>query len=1109
MTQADPPAGERILLPASYAQERLWFLAQLEPNATRVYQMCVRVDIYGPLDRVRFQEAVNHVIARHEILRSGVTFVDGTLYQLVLPSAAISVPTIQCGNLGTESRESRIRSVAAEENTRPFALEQPPLLRLTLLEFSSQQHTVILSIHHLTCDRWSLDVMLRDLAHAYAASESGVAARWPELSIQYADYAGWQRSKLNDAAAIDAELQFWKKSLGDLEPINLTTDFPRPVVRSGASGVCRSLVPKGSLAAVERCAREHQASLFMTLLSAFGIVLRQFSGQREFAIGTVIANRDMPQTENVIGPFSNTLALRMDFTDNRNFGELLRWTRQMCLDAYSHRAIPFERIVQELRPVRDLSRTPIFQVFLALQEERPPAISFGSLELHAHQGFGIGNAVFDLALNATPGESGLELALEYSKDLFEPKTAEAIMRHFVWILSAASSMPDVPLTDLAFAANEEYDEQLALGMGEACCSSRKRVDELIAEQAVRVPSAIAIEHDSVSVSYEQLLHQVEQVADQLLSAGIGQFDFVSVCMERSSWLLPVLLAVWRVGAAYVPVDPRYPADRIAQMLAEFPVVVTTAHIADQIRVPGLRLLLIDKEPDQAAVPGNTARRPEQGGPGEIAYAIYTSGSTGQPKAVEVSHGALANLLEAMRAELRLAEPDTLVAVTSLSFDIAALELFLPLICGGRVVIAPREVITDGRALSSLTIACGATTMQATPNTWRLLLEAGWQPPSGFRVLCGGEAMDADLAGRLLACGVQLWNLYGPTETTVWTSAGKVNNPRRIRLGRCLANTTRYLLDEELRLVPCGAAGELYVGGAGVAAGYHAASAATAARFLPDPFCAAPARRMYRTGDLCRYDSDGELEFLGRADQQVKIRGFRVQPQEIEDVLVRHPDVRQVAVVEYRLSAEDARLAVFVVLDGAPSAGVPQTQVAPQYAGGSGCADSSLSEQLRDLAARHLPDYMVPALFITRAALPLNSAGKVDRRALGQIALAAAPVSEDRTPPRTATERMLAEFFADLLNAPKVGVLTSFFDFGGHSLLAARLINLIDAHLGVRLPVAAVFASPTVASLARRVDEQRGHDLDSGTSTAARVLVAGMSDEEVDKLLHQTNPAAQS
>jgi amino acid adenylation domain-containing protein len=855
-------SSDCYVFPASSGQRRLWFLAQLEPESHAAYHVRSVIEIHGPLDLLAFQQAFNDVVACHESLRTGIALVDAQPSQVIAPESAVAVPVIDCAGMSGPRQQEELESVIRHEAVRRFELDAPPLVRLTLLRMSDQHHVLVVVMHHIICDGWSMAIFMAELATAYRNARAGLGPL-AEPPIQYADYTVWQAERLTGSRE-RALADHWRAKLADLPVTDLPADFPRPPVRSGR-GAARHVRLSGDLlrsldAVGERCG----ATRFMTLLAVFKLLLMRYAGQPDMVVGTAVANRPMPELERLIGLFANTLVLRTDLGGDPTFTALLGRVRQTCLDAFDHQELPFEKVVEELRPARDVSRTPLFQ-FMFLMQNTPGAAA-GSGELtFTPRPEGARTAKYDLTLVAEPDREGLDLWLEYSTDLFTVATADRMLRHLVTILRAVLDEPDVPVSrcDMSDPADRALISRWTRGPArprpDAC------VHELVAAAARRAPAGVAVESAGQQLTYGALLDQVAALAPALAAQGVGQGQRVGVCVPRSSDMVVALLAALATGATCVQLDPCDPPDRLRHMLTDSGarLVLATTATAGLVPAGSWRVLDVDRDarfPEPAAGLGDAV---PAGGP---AFVIYPAGSAGQPAGVQVAHSWLVNHLLAMAEAVGVGPGDVVAALTGVSHGSTVTELFLPLVTGGRVLIVPEEQAGDGVKLAALLDEHGVTVLQATPATWRLLLAARWRPRPGLRMLCDGRALDGDLAEQLTADG-ELWNLYGPAEAMIWVSAGRVGDPRTIRLGDPLANTTRYVLDEQQRQAAPGVAGELCLGGAAPALGYLGASAATAERFVPDPFAGVPGARMYRTGDVVRLDADGGLEFLGRVGRQ--------------------------------------------------------------------------------------------------------------------------------------------------------------------------------------------------------------------------------------------------
>jgi amino acid adenylation domain-containing protein len=791
----------------------------------------------------------------------------------------------------------------------------------------------------------------------------------------------------------------------------------------------------------------------------------------------------------------NTLALRASLSGEPGFGGLLPRIREAALTAYGHQDLPFEKLVEELKPARDLAHAPLVQVMFTLLGAGTAAPAFPGLEIEpCLEDEGTGTAKVDLTLTLSEGPAGIGGGLEHNRDLFDRATVRRLAGHYANLLAAALAEPERPFWELPLLAAAELQQVLTHWNDTASLlPEESAVHRWMEEQARRRPEAVALVFDGERLTYADLDARAGRLARRLRAHGIGPERLVALCIERSAEMVVALLAVMKAGGAYVPLDPGHPRERLGWILEDtgHPLLLATRHERSlELAGEAADVLWLDAEPPPLSEEHEEAGLPFD--PDGLAYVLFTSGSTGRPKGAQVVRRGLANFLASMRRRPGLGEEDVLVAVTTLSFDIAGLELLLPLVTGGRVVVAGREAVTDGRRLAALLAESGATAMQATPAMWRLLLESGWEAPAGFKVLCGGEALPGDLAARLAAGGAAVWNLYGPTETTIWSAVEAVTPEAAARpvvpLGRPIANTSIHLAGRSLQPVPAGVPGELLIGGAGLARGYIGRPDLTAERFLPDPW-GPPGARLYRTGDLARRLPDGRLEFLGRLDHQVKIRGYRIELGEIEAALAEHPEVRHAIVVDLPENGHgDRRLVAYA-----------------ETASGNGSL--GISEVRRFLRAR-LPEYMLPAAFVPLARLPLNPSGKVDRKALPDPSGYRATPEAEYVAPREGREALLATLWREVLGIDRVGVHDNFFDLGGHSLLLMRLQGRIAAETGIDLPVLEMFEHPTVAALARRLEEksspaaaadvgdERADELRRGRERRARRLARRASDIEV-------------
>jgi amino acid adenylation domain-containing protein len=896
----------------SFAQERIWFFEQLEPN-TAVYNIANAVRLTGRLDLITLKRTLNEILRRHEVLRTVFTSLEEKPVQLVIAAQPLPLPIKDLSSLPADEQEIQLVHCINEDSQRPFDLTKGPLLRCSVLRLAQEEHVVVLCMHHIASDAWSMNVLINEIVPLYESFSSGKPSPLPELPIQYADFAEWQRCWFQDNL-LEEQLSYWKTQLEGAPRLNLWTDRPRPPVQTFRGGHQSLLLSPTLSKALRALSRHEGVTMFMLLLAAFQTLLHRYTGQEDIVVGSPIANRGRVEIENLIGFFVNSLVMRTDLSGDPSFAELLQRVRVTAMGAYAHQDLPFEKLVQELQPERNLNRSPLFQVLFALQNAPAgtlelPGIKFTPLDTDR------ATAKFDLFLGIGDGNEELSISLEYNTDLFDEETSRQLLCNFKTLLESIIARPEQRLSELPLLTEAERQSVLRQWNQTQADYHRDALPALFEQQAARLPDRIAVEFEGRELSYAELNQRANQLAHYLSGLGVGPEVRVGICLERSIDMLVGMLGVLKAGGAYVPLDPSYPAERLAFMLQDAAVSVLLLQRGLMERLPGhaATLVLLDADWERIARESGENLAPRITAD-NLAYVIYTSGSTGKPKGGQISHGALANFLNSMRQQPGLTEADALLAVTTLSFDIAALELYLPLIVGARLVIASREMASDGAEL--LKKLETITTMQATPTTWRLILAAGWDTPLPVKVLCGGEALPSDLSAQLLERSASLWNMYGPTETTIWSALHHVE-PRSgplasVPIGRPIANTQIYLLESNLEPAPIGVAGELYIGGDGVARGYWHRPDLTAERFIPDPFNGEKGARMYRTGDLARYRRDGSIEYVGRIDQQVKVHGHRIEPAEIEGVLAQHPAVREVVVVAAEDATADKRLVAYFV-----------------------------------------------------------------------------------------------------------------------------------------------------------------------------------------------------
>jgi amino acid adenylation domain-containing protein len=1035
------PRANRDSAPLSFAQERLWFIDRLDPGSA-VYGIPMAWRLGGALDKAALERSLGEIVRRHEALRTTFKEVDGSPVQVIAPFGAFALPVEDLSGLTEPDREAAVRRRAAEEVRRPFDLSTGPLFRASLLRVGAEDHVLLLSMHHIVSDGWSSGVLLRELSALYEAYREGRESPLAELAVQYADYAVWQREQLA-GEALERQLSYWRERLtGAPELLELPTDHPRPAVQTYRGATVPVDLSPELQERLQALGRSEGATLYMTVLGAFQVLLSKYSGSDDIVVGSPIAGRTRKEIKELIGFFVNTLVLRTDLGGDPTFREVLRRAREATLGAYDHQEVPFEKLVAELRPERSLSHSPLFQVVFTLENAEGGGGTLGGLEV-SPLGGELGSAKFDLSLGLMATPQGLRGGLNYSTDLFERGTVERMLGHLERVLEQVAADPDVRLSQLELLGEAEREQVLGTWNHTARESSDPPAHALFAEWVRRAPDAIALLAGREAVTYAELDRRASVLARHLRELGVGSETPVGLCMERTPELLVGVLGIWKAGGAYVPLDPAYPAERLGWIIgdAALPVVVATAATAGVLPEHGATLVRVDQLPEAEAAPEVPASAER------LAYVIYTSGSTGTPKGVLVQHGSLSNLLAATREAFGVAEGDVMPALASYAFDIWLFEALLPLTSGAAVRMVERDRVLDVPAL--VEEIADATLVHAVPALMRQVVQSERETPRLTRLrraFVGGDRVPADLLAEMREAlpGAESHVLYGPTEATILASTHPVPADGVVHghpIGRPLGNVRLYVCDALGSAQPAGVPGELLIGGVGVTRGYLGRAALTAERFVPDPFSAEGGARLYRTGDRARWRADGTLEYVGRTDFQVKIRGFRIEPGEIEAVLRGHEHVTDCVVVAREDVPGDRRLVAYVAGDA--EAGV-----------------------LREHLLRELPEYMVPSAFVMLEALPLTPNGKLDRKALPAPEYAA---EADRyVAPRTPAEEVLAEIWAEVLKVERVGVHDNFFALGGHSLLAVTLVERMRRR-GVRADVRALFTTPTVAELAAAVE----------------------------------------
>ncbi len=1039
--------------PLSFAQERLWFLDQLEPGSP-LYNISAGLRLEGALEAGALERSFVEVARRHEILRTTFTWRGNEPVQVVAPEPRVPFRTLDLSDLPVEERELQALALATVEARQPFDLHAGPLVRLLLLRLAERDHLLVVSLHHIVADGGSVEVLLRETGALLTAFQAGRPSPLPELPVQYGDYAAWLRQWMR-GEKLDAQLAYWTRQLAPPLPVlDLPADRPRPA-RQGIRGSRHSrLLPRALAEELAELSRRESATLFMTLLAAFQALLHRASGHVDLLTGTPVDNRGRPETETLIGFFVNTLVLRARVARDQPFRGFLAQVRETVFEAHANQDLPLEKLVEALRPERSAGSQPLFQVAFELQGPALGGAALPGLRTELVE-LDTGTAKFDLTLFVRDLGGALRATLEIAEDLFEPATADRLLGHLEVLLAALAGRPETRVEELPLLTAEERGQILGVWAGTATPYPRESsIHGLFVEVAARSPEAVAVEMGEESLTYRQLEEGANRLAHHLRALGVARGTPVGVCLERSAALVEALLAVLKAGGAYVPLDPVHPGKRLAWILEDTgaPVLLTRAREAESFA--GSHVAVVRLDADAGAIAARSAMPPEDGtGAEDLAYVIYTSGSTGAPKGVAVPHRAVVRLVRDTDY-VRIRPDDRVAQAANASFDAATFEIWGPLLNGGRIVGIAKDVAIAPRELAAALRDGGVTTLFLTTALFNQVAREAPAAFSGLRTLLfGGEAVDPGAVREVLAAGPpeRLLHVYGPTESTTfssWHLVGEVAEAARtIPIGRPVANTRIVLLDAGLQAVPAGAPGELCLGGDGLAFGYLGRPDLTAEKLMPDPTTAEPGARLYRSGDLARWLPTGVVEFLGRFDHQVKVRGFRVEMGEIEAVLAAHPAVGEVVVVA-REERGDRRLVAYL----APA--------------GEGAVDV---REVREALREQLPDYMIPSSFVVLPALPLNANGKVDRGALPEPAPDRPDATAAEARPRTPFEEVVAGIFSELLGVPEVGAQDDFFDLGGHSLLATRLVSRLRQDLGAAsLSLRDAFERPTVAALAESV-----------------------------------------
>jgi amino acid adenylation domain-containing protein len=1053
----DPFAEGDVLLTAlaTESQKEIWASVQMGDDANCAYNESETLRLKGTLQAETLQAAFQELVQRHESLRMTISPDGNTL--CINANQALEVPIVDLSNFNDPDRQAQLDSLIRHEVETPFALEHGSLFRATIVRLQPEEHWVLMTAHHIICDGWSWSVLMPDLAKIYSAL---LKNETPDLEPpdRFSEYA----LALEEAATSEDEIateNFWLNQFAQSVPIvDLPTDRPRPALRTFNADREDWRLDFALVTNLKQMGNQLGCSFMTTILAGFEVFLSRLLGQEEIIVGVPAAGQAASGNYNLVGHCVNLLPLYTTVTSTQSFSDYLKQRRSSVLDAYDHQQFTFGSLVKKLSIPRDPSRIPLvsilFNIDQALQGNQLPFNGLDADFFSNPRAF----ENFELFINAVESQTGMVLECQYNTNLFDRETIKTRLAEFETLLAGIVANPDQTIATLPLLTTSEQQLLNQWNQTTAEISSHQCIHQLFEEQALRSPDAIAVVFENEQLTYRELDIRANQLAHYLQSLGVKPETTVGICVERSLEMIVGVLGILKAGGAYVPLDPAYPQERLNFLMQDAQVAVlltqervkgnlpkTTAHIVDLDQDWSLNSQSIDAT--QLPNSGVAAHN--------LAYIIYTSGSTGKPKGVQIPHQNAVNLLSAVQQQPGLTAQDTLLSVTTLSFDIAVAEVFLPLSVGARLVVVSRDVASDGHQLLDQMNQVKATYLQATPATWRLLLAAGWQGSPDMKIVSTGEALPKELANQLLDKGASLWNLYGPTETTIWSTGYQLKSSEdAITIGFPLLNTQTYILDANLQPVPIGISGELHIGGAGLARGYLNRPELTNEKFIPNPFNSAPNARLYKTGDLARFLPNGQIECLGRIDYQVKVRGYRIELGEIEAALLKHPAVKEAVVVTKADIAGETSLVGYFV---------PTTAISDD-------GHDQISE-LRQFLKLKLPGFMVPSRFMPLTAMPLTANGKVDRKALPKIDVSQ-QLAAHYIAPRTELEQKIVDLWAEVMGIEKIGIHDNFFELGGHSILAIQVIARLRKMMQIDLPVTTLFALPTVADFADRIETIR-------------------------------------
>jgi amino acid adenylation domain-containing protein len=1033
-------------LPLYFAQLRSWFFEEFVPN-TGVYNITRAIKMEGNLDVIALEKTVNEIIKRHEVLRSSCENVDGKPKLNIAPQLKISLPITDLSHLSPENQTAKVEEIAQQEAHQPFDLSIAPLLRVNLLRLNPQKHILLLNLHHFVADGWSMPLLYQELSQLYQAFSQDLPSPLPDLPIQYVDFASWQQ-RLFEAGYFDQQLSYWKQQLKDSSfVLDLPTDKPRPAIQTYDGDSYSFQFPLELSQKINQLCREKQVTPFMLLLAVFQILLYRYSNQEDLIVATTVSNRKKLELENIIGAFANNILLRAKFKDDLNFTDFLQQIKQTTISAYAHQDFPFEKLVEELQPPKDLSRNPLYQVWFILHERNSHdknLLQKDNIIWNKFDLVKLSNSRMDLGLSFISTNDQFEGCFEYNINLFNGDLIQRMAQHFQVLLSEIVKNLQEKISRLNILTKTEKQQILIdWNRTKVDYPKDKCIHQLFEEQVIKTPDNIAVIFEDEKLTYQQLNEKANQLAHYLIKQGVKPETIVGIFVERSLEMIIGILGILKAGGAYIPLDVKYPQARIKFMLedSQASIILTQEKLINALSITSQKIVNLDNweliKQENKHHPLTSIK------PNNLVYIIYTSGTTGKPKGVQIIHQSLTNYLYYLTKYFKLQKNDTFLAVANISFDVAMHELFLPLIIGGKLIIASDEMITEPSLLLKAIKDYRVTIIDTTPSRWQILVEMATEqyPLSISKIWCGGESLNSKLACQLTSITKDVYNFYGPTETTIFSLIYPVTNPEKILIGKAIANTKTYILDSNLQPLPIGVVGELHIGGDGLARGYLNRPDLTAEKFIDNPFGEG---KLYKTGDLARYLPDGNIEYIGRIDNQVKIRGFRIELGEIEATLNQYQGIKETVVIVRENSQGDKYLVAYLITNNQVN-----------------------QKELRAYIQKELPEYMIPSAFIFLDGFPLNHNGKIDRKALPEPDFNSQKENEFIAP-RNEIEIKLVQIWQEVLGKEQISINDNFFELGGHSLLAVRLVFQIEQQLLKKLSISSLFQNPTIEKLSQLI-----------------------------------------